>query len=407
MISLTILFTIDKNTILYTYNNILKIVYITNARLPTEKAHGVQIIKMIEALSSLNNEVVLISPNRIQNEISHKTSVFDFYNVEKIFEHNLINFIDPYKYRSLMPKFFYRFFSFLVNLLWGIKSAKIGSKLNGDFYIFRDNTPFSYLFCAIFSKKCVIEFHDIPPFLSRLIFKLGLMISGKTVCFAVTNKLSEDLFHKFGKVKNLKKIDTLHDGVDLIKFKNNKIIENSTPLLTYCGSLSKSKGIDLIINSAKYIKNVEFLIIGGLKVDVDHYKKIANDNGVKNINFIGQVNYSDVPNLLNKSDILLLPSSAKNIKSRNYTSAMKLFEYMSIGKPIIASNIPSNTEILENNLNCLLFEPDNPKSMVEKINTLINDKELNKKITKNSSKLAIKYSWTERSKKMIKRIKID
>lgn len=385
----------------------MKIVYITNARLPTEKAHGVQIIKMIEALSSLNNEVVLISPNRIQNEISHKTSVFDFYNVEKIFEHNLINFIDPYKYRSLMPKFFYRFFSFLVNLLWGIKSAKIGSKLNGDFYIFRDNTPFSYLFCAIFSKKCVIEFHDIPPFLSRLIFKLGLMISGKTVCFAVTNKLSEDLFHKFGKVKNLKKIDTLHDGVDLIKFKNNKIIENSTPLLTYCGSLSKSKGIDLIINSAKYIKNVEFLIIGGLKVDVDHYKKIANDNGVKNINFIGQVNYSDVPNLLNKSDILLLPSSAKNIKSRNYTSAMKLFEYMSIGKPIIASNIPSNTEILENNLNCLLFEPDNPKSMVEKINTLINDKELNKKITKNSSKLAIKYSWTERSKKMIKRIKID
>jgi len=385
----------------------LKIVYITNARLPTEKAHGVQIIKMIEALSSLNNEVVLISPNRIQNEISHKTSVFDFYNVEKIFEHNLINFMDPYKYRSLMPKFFYRFFSFLVNLLWGIKSAKIGSKLNGDFYIFRDNTPFSYLFCAIFSKKCVIEFHDIPPFLSRLIFKLGLMISGKTVCFAVTNKLSEDLFHKFGKVKNLKKIDTLHDGVDLIKFKNNKIIENSTPLLTYCGSLSKSKGIDLIINSAKYIKNVEFLIIGGLKADVDHYKKIAKDNGVKNINFIGQVNYSDVPNLLNKSDILLLPSSAKNIKSRNYTSAMKLFEYMSIGKPIIASNIPSNTEILENNLNCLLFEPDNPKSMVEKINTLINDKELNKKITKNSSKLAIKYSWTERSKKMIKRIKID
>ena len=233
------------------------------------------------------------------------------------------------------------------------------------------------------------------------------MISGKTVCFAVTNKLSEDLFHKFGKVKNLKKIDTLHDGVDLIKFKNNKIIENSTPLLTYCGSLSKSKGIDLIINSAKYINNVEFLIIGGLKVDVDHYKKIANDNGVKNINFIGQVNYSDVPNLLNKSDILLLPSSAKNIKSRNYTSAMKLFEYMSIGKPIIASNIPSNTEILENNLNCLMFEPDNPKSMVEKINTLINDKELNKKITKNSSKLAIKYSWTERSKKMIKRIKID
>ena len=48
-------------------------------------------------------------------------------------------------------------------------------------------------------QKCVIEFHDIPPFLSRLIFKLGLMISGKTVCFAVTNKLSEDLFYNLEK----------------------------------------------------------------------------------------------------------------------------------------------------------------------------------------------------------------
>ena len=64
----------------------MKIVYITNARLPTEKAHGVQIIKMIEALSSLNNEVILISPKRIQNEISHKTSVFNFYNVKNSFK---------------------------------------------------------------------------------------------------------------------------------------------------------------------------------------------------------------------------------------------------------------------------------------------------------------------------------
>ena len=57
-----------------------------------------------------------------------------------------------------------------------------------------------------------------------------------------------------------------------------------------------------------------------------------------------------IPDLLNKSDILLLPSSAKNNKSKNYTSAMKLFEYMSVGKPIIASDIPSNTEVLENNI---------------------------------------------------------
>ena len=63
----------------------MKIVYITNARLPTEKAHGVQIVKMSEAFSGLNNDVTIISPNRVQKEISHKTDIFNFYDIEILF----------------------------------------------------------------------------------------------------------------------------------------------------------------------------------------------------------------------------------------------------------------------------------------------------------------------------------
>jgi hypothetical protein len=136
----------------------LKIVYITNARLPTEKAHGVQIVKMSEAFSGLNNDVTIISPKRVQKEISHKTDIFNFYDIEILFEHKLVNFVDPYTYRHLMPKFIYRFFSFIVNLLWGFKSAKLGKKLNGDFYIFRDNTPFSLNLVLFIQKQCVVEF---------------------------------------------------------------------------------------------------------------------------------------------------------------------------------------------------------------------------------------------------------
>ena len=383
----------------------MKIVYITNARLPTEKAHGVQIVKMSEAFSGLNNDVTVISPKRVQKEISHKTDIFNFYDIENIFEHKLVNFIDPYVYRHLMPKFIYRFFSFIVNLLWGFKSAKLGRKLNGDFYIFRDNTPFSFLFSVLYSKKCVVEFHDIPPLTSRLIFKLGLIFSKKTICFAVTTKLSEDLLKKFGKLKNLHRIHTLHDGVDLKKFTNIKGPKNNIPVATYCGSLSKSKGIDLIIDAAKLLNNVKFIIIGGLKTEVNHYREIAIGLGINNIKFVGQVSYSNVPKLLNNSDILLLPSTANEIKSKEYTSAMKLFEYLSVGRPIIASNISSNTEILKNEENCLLFEPDNHKSLADKIESLIENKYLIEKISSNSLKLALKYSWEERSKKVINKVK--
>ncbi len=382
----------------------MKIVYITNARLPTEKAHGVQIVKMTEAFSSLNNDVTLISPNRVQKEISHKTDIFNFYDVEKSFEHILVNFIDPYNYRHLMPKFIYRFFSFIVNLFWGLKSARIGRKLKGDFYIFRDNTPFSFLFNVFYSNKCVIEFHDIPPFITRFVFKIGLILSKKTICFGVTNKLSEDLTKKLGKIKNLNEIYTLHDGVDLKKFMHKKSPLRSVPIATYCGSLSKSKGIDLIILAAKLIKDINFVIIGGLKKELDYYKEIAIKSEIHNIKFVGQVGYSDVPKFLNDSDFLLLPTTANDIKSKKYTSAMKLFEYLSIGKPIIASNISSNTEILHDKENCLLFDADDPESLVDQIKFLIKNDDLREKLSINSSKLAINYSWEERSKKVINRV---
>ena len=73
----------------------MKIVYITNARLPTEKAHGVQIIKMNQAFSIAGHKVTLVHPWRLQREISHKKSIFDFYGVDKTFEIKTLNFLDP------------------------------------------------------------------------------------------------------------------------------------------------------------------------------------------------------------------------------------------------------------------------------------------------------------------------
>src|SRR4051812_37559194 len=57
----------------------MKICYIANIRLPTEKAHGIQIMKMCEAFALLGHEVNLIVPKR-QNPITE--SAFDFYRIK-------------------------------------------------------------------------------------------------------------------------------------------------------------------------------------------------------------------------------------------------------------------------------------------------------------------------------------
>jgi len=166
----------------------LKIVYITNARLPTEKAHGVQILKMIKGFSGLGNQTVLIHPKRYQAEISHKTDVFNFYKMEKVFQVKSLKFIDPYIFRPFIPKFIYRFFSFLVDFIWGIFSVNYAKKYTPDFLFFRDNTPFSLFFSYLSGIPSAIEFHDMPPLISKRIFKFTLKRSKKIKCFSVTKK---------------------------------------------------------------------------------------------------------------------------------------------------------------------------------------------------------------------------
>ena len=59
-----------------------KIIYLANVRLPTEKAHGIQIVKMCEAFAGLGLEVELVVPNRLN---SIQDDIFDYYGVKKNF----------------------------------------------------------------------------------------------------------------------------------------------------------------------------------------------------------------------------------------------------------------------------------------------------------------------------------
>lgn len=66
----------------------MKLIYIANVRLPTEKAHGIQIMKMCEAFAKNDVDVTLVVPFRIQtNEFLKKNkNVFDYYLTDNSFK---------------------------------------------------------------------------------------------------------------------------------------------------------------------------------------------------------------------------------------------------------------------------------------------------------------------------------
>jgi len=72
----------------------MKILYISNSRIPTEKAYGIQIIKMCEAFSLQNNNLKLVLPTR-KNKKFKNIDILKYYNIKNNFKIKKIKTFDP------------------------------------------------------------------------------------------------------------------------------------------------------------------------------------------------------------------------------------------------------------------------------------------------------------------------
>ncbi|MFC1734041.1 hypothetical protein ACFL6I_27370, partial [candidate division KSB1 bacterium] len=128
----------------------MKILYIANIRIPTEKAHGVQIMKMCEAFSEQGIEVELVVPWRF-NHI--KENPFKYYDVKENFKITKVPSVDLVKFGKL--GFWIQSISFSEHaFLYSIfKKA--------DVIYSRDELPLFFL--SLLKKNLVYEAH-MPRF---------------------------------------------------------------------------------------------------------------------------------------------------------------------------------------------------------------------------------------------------
>jgi len=161
--------------------------------------------------------------------------------------------------------------------------------------------------------------------------------------------------------------------------------------------------MEVLIEIAKKC-NYCFHVIGGDNKWLKHWEKIINEQNIKTIIFHGYVDNSMIHCYYNAFDICIMPFS-KNIFFYNgkiniglWTSPLKLFEAMSFGKAILASKLPTIQEVMENDIDCILVEPDNIDEWVKKLNLLVHDIELRKKLGKAAkNKLQKYYTWESRA----------
>ena len=147
----------------------------------------------------------------------------------------------------------------------------------------------------------------------------------------------------------------------------------STPIVMYVGNLESYQGIDLLLESfqcaATKEKSAQLVIIGGSDVDIQRYKNKSRQLDIGNkVHFIGQKPVSQLAFYLKQADIVVSP----RIKGQN--TPMKIYSYLDSGRPVLATRLPTHTQVLDDQI-ALLMTPE-PNDMSDGLVKLLKDESL-------------------------------
>lgn len=367
----------------------MRVLYISNSILPSRTANSVHVMKMCQAIAENGNEVVLIAPDSKEHLEKDINDIFQYYGVKKIFT------IKKLWYPNFIGRAFFYALSIFIYLIFNKKFDLVYGRFLFGCYI-----------SSLLKNDIIFEAHD--PIYERRYFELVVfkkLIKSKNLkkVVVISNALKNIFLKK--KILDEKKIIVAHDGADRVKNFNNKInlMGNTKNIkVGYVGNLYKGKGLEVIASINKKVKNdIEFHIIGGRKKDIEFWKNKINK---RNVYFYGYVPQSKLSNYINSLDICLLPnqkdlylSGVGNIAS--YTSPLKLFDYMSHKKAIIASDLQVLREVL-NRKNSILVKSNKSVEWINAIEKLKNAN-LRKSLSNQALKDSYFYTWSRRANKVL------
>lgn len=170
----------------------------------------------------------------------------------------------------------------------------------------------------------------------------------------------------------------------------------------FCGTFMAYQGLDVLLKAAAFFKGagaakLRFLLIGGGGVERD-LRAAVKERGLSGIvTLAGVVPFREVPRYLAACDILVSPDRLPDQRTatHSYRSPIKLFEYMAMGKAVVASRLGQAANILKNEEDALLVPPGDPDVLAQAIRRLIEDPAMRERLGKAArEKVVERHTWT-------------
>lgn len=369
----------------------MKLLYLASQRFPTEKAYGIQIAKMCEAFANSGVVVELVAPTR-KTELADP---FACYGVKRNYRFTRISSPDFY-----LPGILDRGAFYIKQFISAWRLVRYAKKSNADIFYTRDELVVFFL-NWFGLQNTIFEAHNFSD--NRKMFYKYFKRKGNKIV-AINRKLNDE-FRTFGFVKD--DILTAHDGFDVAEFihvpekvKARQLLglPEDVKIVMYAGHLFAWKGADILAKTATILPNMLFVFVGGTSIDIERFRNLYGS--AKNVLIIDHKPHTDIPTYLSAADVLVLPNLSMERKSTYYTSPLKLFEYMAAARPIIASDLPSIREVLNEN-SAVFFEAGNVRALSMAIQKVVSDTACSESIARQAVHDVQDYTWDKRAARIL------
>jgi len=251
-----------------------------------------------------------------------------------------------------------------------------------------------YALATLYSSKPALvsiqaafgEFARFYPWYSNV--RLGPLLADfalKRTSFIHTNSPYIENYYK--KVINKATLFRLDMPINKVFFEVENIPDED--VLTFVGSSLTLKGADTLIKIAGKLKNsfprLIVNIIGYITPDLFAYlKKLALEHGVwENTRLIGALDTPAISKYLAKTKVFVVPT-------RCDIYGVSLAEALCAGVPVVSSNIMGVPYVVENEIDGFLLDPNDIKGFAEKINLLLSNNDLRRKMGQKGKEKAVK-----------------
>ena len=181
-------------------------------------------------------------------------------------------------------------------------------------------------------------------------------------------------------------------------------VDTNETLIGFIGSFGPWHGVEVLAQAIRKIPaaaRIRFLLVGSGSLLGQVKELLASEEQNGRVLFTGSVKHSEVPALLDACDILVSPHIPLAANAEFFGSPTKIFEYMAMGKGIVASRLGQIGEVLSNEETALLVEPGNIEELSQALVRLAESESLRERLGQAARCQAIEHHTWKRNAQIV------